>query len=48
MVDLSGAFCREGTCPYVVGNVLVYRDNHVTDSFAQTLAEPIRRAIFGY
>lgn len=48
VVDLSGAFCREGTCPYVVGNVLVYRDNHVTDSFAQTLAEPIRRAIFGY
>ena len=48
VVDLSSYFCREGLCPYVLGNVLVYRDNHITDSFAQTLAEPLRRSIFGY
>ncbi|MCU1632120.1 MAG: acyltransferase [Micrococcaceae bacterium] len=48
LVDLSPYFCRDDACPYVVGNVLVYRDNHITDSFAQTLAKPIRRSVFGY
>ncbi len=48
VVDLTPSFCRDGSCPYVLGNVLVYRDNHITDSFAQTLATPIRRSIFGY
>jgi hypothetical protein len=38
VVDLSLHFCRQGSCPAVIGNVLVYRDNHMTNTFAKTLA----------
>ena len=47
MVDLSDHLCNGSTCPGVIGNVLVYRDNHVTDLFARSLREPLREAIFG-
>lgn len=38
VVDLSSYFCRDGRCPAVIGNVLVYRDNHLTNTYAKTLA----------
>nr|WP_284983720.1 acyltransferase family protein [Arthrobacter sp. efr-133-TYG-118] len=45
MVDLHAFFCRAGQCPSVIGNVLVYRDNHITNTFARTLASPLEKAL---
>lgn len=45
LVDFRGYFCPEGRCEAVLGNVLVYRDNHITDSFAKTLALPLRDSL---
>lgn len=45
LVDFRGYFCPEGRCEAVLGNVLVYRDNHITDSFAKTLALPLRERL---
>ncbi len=39
LVDLTDAYCSGGTCPAVVGNVIVYRDaHHITATFSRTLA----------
>ncbi|MET3933353.1 acyltransferase family protein [Arthrobacter sp. OAP107] len=45
VVDLGSYFCRNGRCPPVIGNVLVYRDNHLTATFARTLSGPLKRAL---
>lgn len=45
VVDLSRLFCRGGTCPAVIGNVLVYRDNHMTNTFAKSLAPDLADAL---
>jgi peptidoglycan/LPS O-acetylase OafA/YrhL len=45
VIDLYPYFCTDGACPSVVGNVLVYRDNHMTNSFARTLASPLARML---
>ncbi|MCC3280945.1 acyltransferase [Arthrobacter sp. zg-Y324] len=45
LVDFRGYFCPDGQCQAVLGNVLVYRDNHITDSFAKTLALPLRDSL---
>jgi peptidoglycan/LPS O-acetylase OafA/YrhL len=46
-VDLTPAVCRDGRCPGVVGNVLVYRDTqHLTDRFSELLAPEISRQMF--
>lgn len=45
VIDLYPYFCTDGACPSVVGNVLVYRDNHMTNSFARTLAAPLARML---
>ena len=45
LVDFSEYFCADGMCDAVIGNVLVYRDNHITDSFAKTLALPLRDSL---
>ena len=45
MVDFSGYFCTPSDCPPVIGNVLVYRDNHITNTFAKTLALPLAEAL---
>lgn len=38
-VDLSDAYCIDGHCPPVIGNVLVYiDDNHVTSTYMETLS----------
>ncbi|MFJ7750606.1 acyltransferase family protein [Arthrobacter sp. NPDC097144] len=44
-VDLTDYFCDETKCPSVIGNVLVYRDNHITNTFAQTLAYPLQTGL---
>ncbi|WP_052207593.1 acyltransferase family protein [Sinomonas humi] len=38
VLDLHPYFCRNGTCPAVIGNIVVYRDNHMTATFAKSLA----------
>ncbi|MFC7849785.1 acyltransferase family protein [Arthrobacter sp. NPDC057388] len=45
VVDLGNYFCRNGSCPPVIGNMLVYRDNHLTATFARTLSGPLKRAL---
>lgn len=30
---------------FVIGNMLVYRDNHLTATFARTLSGPLKRAL---
>lgn len=39
-VDMNKYFCHAGSCPAVVGGVLVYRDsNHMTATFSRSLAD---------
>jgi hypothetical protein len=45
VVDLTDHLCNSTICPAVVGNVLVYRDNHITDTFARTLTGPLMQAL---
>lgn len=44
-IDLNGYLCSGSSCPPVVGNVLVYRDNHLTATFARTLSVPLEHAV---
>ncbi|UYQ77580.1 acyltransferase [Glutamicibacter sp. JL.03c] len=38
LLDFSDQFCVDGTCPAVVGNVLIYRDkHHISDTYMSTL-----------
>ncbi|PYI39829.1 acyltransferase [Arthrobacter psychrolactophilus] len=37
VIDPTSFFCVGNSCPPVIGNVLVYRDNHLTTTFAETL-----------
>lgn len=44
--DLSDYFCDEETCHSVIGNVLVYRDqHHISTLYSMTLGEPLKREI---
>ncbi|MCJ7857517.1 acyltransferase family protein [Corynebacterium kalidii] len=46
-IDLTDAVCRDGRCPGVVGNVLVYRDaQHFTNLFAAMLAPELSRQMY--
>ncbi|MGO4453163.1 acyltransferase family protein [Arthrobacter sp. RAF14] len=45
LVDLDRYFCVKGTCPAVVGNVLVYRDNHMTATYAKTLSRALGKEL---
>ena len=38
-------FAVQGICPAVIGKVLVYRDNHMTNTFAKTLAPALARQL---
>lgn len=44
-IDLTKYMCQNGVCPPVVGGVVVYRDNHLTSTFAKSLANPLKRAL---
>ncbi|PWD52108.1 acyltransferase [Serinibacter arcticus] len=45
VVDLTDHVCRESECTSVEGNVLVYRDNHLTDTYARSLRTALRPAM---
>ncbi|MGH3489127.1 MAG: acyltransferase family protein [Actinopolymorphaceae bacterium] len=46
LVDMSDYFCLDGTCPAVIGNVLVYRQGtHVTKTYVDTLAPALERKL---
>ncbi|HAJ52776.1 MAG TPA: acyltransferase, partial [Corynebacterium variabile] len=46
-LDLTPALCRDGRCPAVIGNVLVYRDgNHLSDVYSRLLAPELERQMF--
>ena len=41
-VDLTGYFCNDTSCPVVIGNTVVFRDNHhLTQTFSRQMAEPL-------
>ncbi|WP_433492072.1 acyltransferase family protein [Nocardia grenadensis] len=45
-IDLSDAVCTAEVCPVVVGNILVYHDeHHLSASFSRSLAGPLGRAL---
>ncbi len=45
-LDLTRFICGDRLCGGVVGNVLIYRDdNHMTATYAATLARPLRYAL---
>ena len=47
LLDMTPALCRDGRCPAVVGNILVYRDGqHFSDLFATLLAPELTRQMF--
>jgi len=42
LVDLTPFLCNEQTCPTIIGNTVVFRDNHhLTDTFSRQMAEPM-------
>ena len=43
VVDLDADICSSTACRAVEGNVLVYRDNHLSETYARTLAPSIER-----
>jgi hypothetical protein len=46
VMDMTPSVCREGRCPVVVGNVLVYRDqHHLTATYARTMGQDVEREI---
>lgn len=45
VVDLTPWLCTASTCPAVIGNVVVYRDNHLTNTFMHTLSVPLTTAL---
>lgn len=46
VADLNRYICRPRRCDAVVGNVIVYYDgSHLTETYAQTLAPYLRRAV---
>jgi peptidoglycan/LPS O-acetylase OafA/YrhL len=47
VLDLSDHFCNAETCPGVIGNVLVYRDNHITDTLSLSLVPVLADALRG-
>jgi peptidoglycan/LPS O-acetylase OafA/YrhL len=45
VVDLTKWLCVSQVCPAVIGNVIVYRDNHLTNSYVHTLSTPLTDAL---
>lgn len=38
-VDMTESFCRDGICPAVIGNILIWRDeHHFTQTYGRTIA----------
>ena len=48
LVDTQPWFCVDGTCPPVIGSVLVYRDDHhITPAYSRTLAPLLWESLAG-
>lgn len=46
VIDLTDYLCPDGTCPPVIGNIVVYLDHdHITGAYARTLAMPLRASL---
>ena len=45
VADLTPYLCKSGVCPAVIGNVVVYRDNHLTETFVRTLTVPLAKGL---
>ncbi|RNF84354.1 acyltransferase family protein [Montanilutibacter psychrotolerans] len=46
LLNFDDAFCRGETCPVVIGNVFVYRDqHHMTATFSRTLSRALHERI---
>jgi hypothetical protein len=45
VLDLTDHFCNAQSCPGVLGNVLVYRDNHITDTLSLSLIPAMENAL---
>ncbi|GAA0305828.1 peptidoglycan/LPS O-acetylase OafA/YrhL [Gracilibacillus halotolerans] len=46
LADLSEYFCGDETCEPVIGNILVYRDeHHLTASYVKTLSKPLQEYV---
>ncbi|MGW4114496.1 acyltransferase family protein [Actinosynnema sp. NPDC004786] len=45
VVDLTDSICRSDVCPGVVGNVVVYRNNHLTDTYVRSMVAPFVTAL---
>jgi len=44
VAEMTPSFCADGTCPAVIGNVLVYRDSqHLTRTYVSTLVGALGR-----
>lgn len=49
VIDLTRFYCDDSLCPVIIGGVIVYRDsNHVTSTYARTLAPYISREVSKY
>ncbi|MEV8337702.1 acyltransferase family protein [Leucobacter sp. NPDC077196] len=50
LIDMNDWICPDAaSCPAIVGNVLVWRDNqHLTATYAETLVQPLDAALSGY
>ena len=41
-VDLTDYFCNDSSCPVLLGNTVIYRDqHHLTQTFSREMAEPL-------
>ncbi|WP_370948544.1 acyltransferase family protein [Amycolatopsis sp. cg5] len=45
VVDMTNWVCDSTSCPAVIGNVVVYRDNHLTNTYVHTLSGPLATAL---
>lgn len=46
-IDPTAAYCKDGWCPSIIGNMVVYRDaHHFTNVFSETMAGEIERQMF--
>lgn len=46
LIDLTQAYCRDGSCPVVAGGIVVYRDlHHITATFSTSLVPYITPAL---
>ncbi len=46
VIDMTDAFCQNGKCPMVIGNVIAWRDRgHLTASYSRTIATALAARI---